>query len=150
MFADCTWLNLLTIGTMVRSIDETAFKDTFISTVYYNSRYLPLDTASPCWDGLPDILFIAGNYGTVSGSFLRTGHADLSSVTAFRKEMVCFEFNTKADGSGEHIPRNTTDYTYSGRTAVYAIWSDGQYQLQFDANGGKGFMPDQIIYWDYA
>jgi len=74
--------------------------------------------------------------------------AYLPSGNGFSKVGHTFSgWNTSADGMGDHYnPYN--NYTPSGDTTLYAVWTTNQYYVSFSANGGSGTAPapQSVIY----
>ena len=61
-------------------------------------------------------------------------------------------WNTKADGTGvsyvnEESVTNLTS-AEGGTVTLYAQWGVKTYAIHYNANGGEGEMPDQMIEWD--
>ena len=71
-------------------------------------------------------------------------------VNSFKKDGYYFiAWNTQSDGSGtsysdQQIVMNLTDED-NGVVDLYTMWGRGSYKIKFNANGGRGLMPDQEI-----
>ena len=96
-----------------------------------------------------DITFNAnGGTGTMYNQVvLYNTPTNLNSNTYTNNGYVFKEWNTKSDGSGISYTDNQS-ITLTSDITLYAIWTIDYYNIVFNANGGSGTMPIQIVQYN--
>ena len=91
-----------------------------------------------------------GGVGTMQPQIFNNGESRPLNPNAFTRDGYFFAgWNTKYDGSGTSYNDKET-ITVSQDMVLYAQWSDKEYKVTFDANGGVGEMQPQTFYVDVA
>ncbi len=93
-----------------------------------------------------------GGGGTTGSTTIdRTSLQSTLAANAFSREGYGFkEWNDKADGTGTAYAQKR-EYVFEGVTSditLYAQWTPITYDVEFDANGGKGTMAKQQHTYD--
>ena len=106
--------------------------------------------STPTLISIPDYMVkynANGGTGTMGDQGRVIGDGVALSLNTFTREGYTFtNWNTKAKGDGTSFVAGATTNvsTTAGSTVtLYAQWSANNYTVKFDANGGKGAMPDQ-------
>jgi uncharacterized repeat protein (TIGR02543 family) len=91
----------------------------------------PVDGSSPYNES--DTVTVLGN----TGSLVKTGHT-------FSK------WNTASDGSGTDYDPADTFSMPASNVILYAQWTEDEYSLTYDANGGTGSVPTDSTTYNYG
>lgn len=88
--------------------------------------------------------------GTMTPQMVGRGIPVKLKDNAFLKtDFYLAEWNTEADGSGIHYPAGKSVKTDVDLT-LYAQWAHKEVTIKYDANGGTGEMPPQVVYTNTA
>jgi len=93
------------------------------------------------------ILRYEANNGTgdFKEQFVEKNTATAVAENMFVKEGFAFAgWNTQADGKGTSYPA-ASDINMTGDVVLYAQWANASNRITFDANGGRGEMPEQTV-----